>query len=104
MEWCFPNSSLPTSSLQVRKFRTLTELILDAQEHVKNPYKGKKLKVSYQEEKLRGQGSGKRGLKNGWHLMTLSFVPETPGFSKETSHPLLPLLHGEAGQVRETPP
>lgn len=32
--------------LQVRKFRTLTELILDAQEHVKNPYKGKKLKVS----------------------------------------------------------
>lgn len=32
--------------LQVRKFRTLTELIMDAEEHVKNPYKGKKLKVS----------------------------------------------------------
>lgn len=32
-------------SLQVRKFRTLTELIMDAEEHVKNPYKGKKLKV-----------------------------------------------------------
>lgn len=31
--------------LQVRKFRTLTELIMDAEEHVKNPYKGKKLKV-----------------------------------------------------------
>ncbi|CAH2302674.1 nucleolar transcription factor 1 isoform X1 [Pelobates cultripes] len=31
-------------SMEVRKFRTLTELILDAQEHVKNPYKGKKLK------------------------------------------------------------
>ncbi|XP_074080390.1 nucleolar transcription factor 1 isoform X3 [Macrotis lagotis] len=31
-------------SNEVRKFRTLTELILDAQEHVKNPYKGKKLK------------------------------------------------------------
>lgn len=31
---------------QVRKFRTLTELIMDAEEHVKNPYKGKKLKVS----------------------------------------------------------
>ena len=30
---------------QVRKFRTLTELIMDAEEHVKNPYKGKKLKV-----------------------------------------------------------
>uniref|UniRef100_A0A669Q2U1 Nucleolar transcription factor 1 n=3 Tax=Aves TaxID=8782 RepID=A0A669Q2U1_PHACC len=29
---------------QVRKFRTLTELIMDAEEHVKNPYKGKKLK------------------------------------------------------------
>lgn len=40
--------------LQVRKFRTLTELILDAQEHVKNPYKGKKLKVSFQEEEHRG--------------------------------------------------
>lgn len=38
---------------QVRKFRTLTELILDAQEHVKNPYKGKKLKVSFQEEEHR---------------------------------------------------
>lgn len=86
---------------QVRKFRTLTELILDAQEHVKNPYKGKKLKVSYQEEKL---ASGKRGLKDRWHLTPLSCVPETPGFSKETSHPLLPLLHGEAGQVREAPP
>nr|XP_033774092.1 nucleolar transcription factor 1 isoform X1 [Geotrypetes seraphini]XP_033774093.1 nucleolar transcription factor 1 isoform X1 [Geotrypetes seraphini]XP_033774094.1 nucleolar transcription factor 1 isoform X1 [Geotrypetes seraphini] len=31
-------------SNEVRKFRTLTELILDATEHVKNPYKGKKLK------------------------------------------------------------
>ncbi|PIO23861.1 hypothetical protein AB205_0047380 [Aquarana catesbeiana] len=30
--------------LQVRKFRTLSELIQDAEEHVKNPYKGKKLK------------------------------------------------------------
>ncbi|XP_043531120.1 nucleolar transcription factor 1 isoform X4 [Chiloscyllium plagiosum] len=31
-------------SHEVRKFRTLSELIIDAQEHVKNPYKGKKLK------------------------------------------------------------
>ncbi|XP_044855202.1 nucleolar transcription factor 1 isoform X3 [Mauremys mutica] len=31
-------------STEVRKFRTLTELIMDAEEHVKNPYKGKKLK------------------------------------------------------------
>uniref|UniRef100_A0A4W3HZ61 HMG box domain-containing protein n=1 Tax=Callorhinchus milii TaxID=7868 RepID=A0A4W3HZ61_CALMI len=31
-------------SHEVRKFRTLTELIMDAQEHVRNPYKGKKLK------------------------------------------------------------
>ncbi|XP_069760830.1 nucleolar transcription factor 1 isoform X5 [Narcine bancroftii] len=31
-------------SHEVRKFRTLSELILDAQENVKNPYKGKKLK------------------------------------------------------------
>lgn len=48
----FLNSPLhsPPFFLQVRKFRTLTELILDAQEHVKNPYKGKKLKVSFQEE------------------------------------------------------
>lgn len=36
----------PSLTLQVRKFRTLTELIMDAEEHVKNPYKGKKLKVS----------------------------------------------------------
>ncbi|XP_075767313.1 nucleolar transcription factor 1 isoform X3 [Pelodiscus sinensis] len=31
-------------STEVRKFRTLTEVIMDAEEHVKNPYKGKKLK------------------------------------------------------------
>lgn len=49
----FPFHSLPFS-LQVRKFRTLTELILDAQEHVKNPYKGKKLKVSFQVEEHEG--------------------------------------------------
>lgn len=30
---------------QVRKYRTMTELIVDAIEFVKNPYKGKKLKV-----------------------------------------------------------
>lgn len=30
---------------QIRKFRTLSELIVDAQDYVKNPYKGKKLKV-----------------------------------------------------------
>lgn len=30
---------------QVRKYRTMTELIVDATEFVKNPYKGKKLKV-----------------------------------------------------------
>lgn len=46
--YCLPSFSIHSSSaLQVRKFRTLTELILDAQEHVKNPYKGKKLKVRY---------------------------------------------------------
>ncbi|XP_059814275.1 nucleolar transcription factor 1-like isoform X4 [Hypanus sabinus] len=31
-------------SHEVRKFRTLSELILDVQENVKNPYRGKKLK------------------------------------------------------------
>lgn len=31
--------------IQVRKYRTMTELIVDALEFVKNPYKGKKLKV-----------------------------------------------------------
>lgn len=34
------------SLVQIRKFRTLTELIFDAQDFIKNPYKGKKLKVS----------------------------------------------------------
>ncbi|KAG7455364.1 hypothetical protein MATL_G00255930 [Megalops atlanticus] len=32
-------------STEVRKYRTMTELIIDATEHVKNPYKGKKLKT-----------------------------------------------------------
>uniref|UniRef100_A0A8C1V5M4 Upstream binding transcription factor, like n=1 Tax=Cyprinus carpio TaxID=7962 RepID=A0A8C1V5M4_CYPCA len=32
-------------STEVRKYRTMTELIVDATEHVKNPYKGKKLKT-----------------------------------------------------------
>ncbi|XP_051989958.1 nucleolar transcription factor 1-A-like isoform X4 [Xyrauchen texanus] len=32
-------------STEVRKYRTLTELIVDAIEYVKNPYKGKKLKT-----------------------------------------------------------
>ncbi|XP_033826331.1 nucleolar transcription factor 1 isoform X1 [Periophthalmus magnuspinnatus] len=31
-------------SKEIRKFRTLTELIIDAQDYIKNPYKGKKLK------------------------------------------------------------
>ncbi|XP_023254966.1 nucleolar transcription factor 1-like [Seriola lalandi dorsalis] len=32
-------------STEVRKYRTMTELIVDAIEFVKNPYKGKKLKT-----------------------------------------------------------
>lgn len=32
-------------SMEVRKYRTMTELIADAMEFVKNPYKGKKLKT-----------------------------------------------------------
>lgn len=35
----------PMLFLQIRKFRTLTELIVDAQDYIKNPYKGKKIKV-----------------------------------------------------------
>ncbi|XP_056309296.1 nucleolar transcription factor 1 [Danio aesculapii] len=31
-------------SREIRKFRTLTELIVDARDYIKNPYKGKKLK------------------------------------------------------------
>ncbi|XP_066498356.1 nucleolar transcription factor 1 isoform X2 [Hoplias malabaricus] len=31
-------------SKEIRKFRTLTEIIVDAQDYIKNPYKGKKLK------------------------------------------------------------
>ncbi|KAM4598122.1 nucleolar transcription factor 1 isoform 2-T2 [Polymixia lowei] len=31
-------------SKEIRKFRTLTELIFDAQDYIRNPYKGKKLK------------------------------------------------------------
>ena len=107
--WWSPPGTVPFRSPpffpQVRKFRTLTELILDAQEHVKNPYKGKKLKVSFQEEER--QGSERPGLKIGWRLtfaVSLSLLPETSGLSKEAPDPLFPLLHGEAGQVRKTPP
>ncbi|XP_041103551.1 nucleolar transcription factor 1-like isoform X2 [Polyodon spathula] len=32
-------------STEVRKYRTMTELLIDAMEYVKNPYKGKKLKT-----------------------------------------------------------
>lgn len=39
-------SPLHLCHLQVRKYRTMTEIIIDAIEFVKNPYKGKKLKVS----------------------------------------------------------
>ncbi|XP_075894578.1 nucleolar transcription factor 1 isoform X1 [Nelusetta ayraudi] len=31
-------------SKEIRKFRTLTELLFDAQDYIKNPYKGKKIK------------------------------------------------------------
>ncbi|XP_069572377.1 nucleolar transcription factor 1 isoform X2 [Brachyistius frenatus] len=31
-------------SKEIRKFRTLTEIIFDAQDYIKNPYKGKKIK------------------------------------------------------------
>lgn len=72
------------SSLQVRKFRTLTELILDAQEHVKNPYKGKKLKVSYQEEQQHRLGQGR--LKE-WAASNPTF----PLFQKHPDFPKKPL-------------
>lgn len=42
---CCPGGSPPLVVPQVRKYRTMTELIVDAIEFVKNPYKGKKLKV-----------------------------------------------------------
>nr|XP_025041729.1 nucleolar transcription factor 1 [Pelodiscus sinensis] len=44
-------------STEVRKFRTLTEVIMDAEEHVKNPYKGKKLKVGNRQERGRQMGT-----------------------------------------------
>lgn len=100
----FPLHS-PPFCLQVRKFRTLTELILDAQEHVKNPYKGKKLKVSFQEAERDLQE--RNGPEKGSCLtftVSLTLLPETPGLPKEAPDPLFPLLHGEAGQVREAPP
>ncbi|ERE68360.1 nucleolar transcription factor 1 [Cricetulus griseus] len=49
-------------SNEVRKFRTLTELILDAQEHVKNPYKGKKLKMKYIQDFQREKQEFERNL------------------------------------------
>lgn len=49
-------------SPQVRKFRTLTELIMDAEEHVKNPYKGKKLKV----KPRGGNGGGQQKGDGPW--------------------------------------
>ena len=69
----------------MRKFRTLTELILDAQEHVKNPYKGKKLKVSFQVEEH--ESSEKQGPKN-----SVSPRPcPCPSFQKHPDFPKKPL-------------
>ncbi|XP_009321453.1 PREDICTED: nucleolar transcription factor 1-like, partial [Pygoscelis adeliae] len=49
-------------SNEVRKFRTLTELIMDAEEHVKNPYKGKKLKMKYIQDFQREKQEFERNL------------------------------------------
>ncbi|XP_048686241.1 nucleolar transcription factor 1 isoform X4 [Caretta caretta] len=49
-------------STEVRKFRTLTELIMDAEEHVKNPYKGKKLKMKYIQDFQREKQEFERNL------------------------------------------
>nr|XP_060637118.1 nucleolar transcription factor 1 isoform X4 [Anolis sagrei ordinatus] len=49
-------------STEVRKYRTLTELIMDAEEHVKNPYKGKKLKMKYIQDFQREKQDFERNL------------------------------------------
>lgn len=57
----------PSLTLQVRKFRTLTELIMDAEEHVKNPYKGKKLKVLHRNRGWSLKGTWSWGLSSLWY-------------------------------------
>ncbi|XP_008111484.2 nucleolar transcription factor 1 isoform X4 [Anolis carolinensis] len=49
-------------STEIRKYRTLTELIMDAEEHVKNPYKGKKLKMKYIQDFQREKQDFERNL------------------------------------------
>lgn len=62
----------------------MTELILDAQEHVKNPYKGKKLKVSPGEEVPEPV---RRGPQKGCRLTSLYPFQKHPDFPKK---PLTP--------------
>lgn len=69
---------------QIRKFRTLTELIVDAQDYIKNPYKGKKIKVS--EDRYENQSQSNSRLS----ILVLVFTCDTqkhPDFPKK---PLTP--------------
>lgn len=111
MHWCcvmiFP---------QVRKYRTMTELIIDAIEYVRNPYKGKKLKVRLLKYK-------KVSIFNvlffflichvlAWCAMSterlysvyaFTSVLDTSRLPKETPHSIFSLLYGEASQVCKNP-
>lgn len=88
----------PMPFLQIRKFRTLTELIVDAQDYIKNPYKGKKIKV------------GEVYL----HLLSVISIflvlilyllhTEAPRLPQEAPDTIFPLLHGKEGQVRKVAP
>lgn len=93
---CSVKSSLLSFSVlffcqtQIRKFRTLTELIVDAQDYIKNPYKGKKIKVNSRQHSHdlwpTSCVSGVQGLSNSVPL-SLPQMQKHPDFPKK---PLTP--------------
>lgn len=89
------------SAKQIRKFRTLTELIVDAQDYIKNPYKGKKIKVRWGRCLAYCSVNGARGSCFVFVFLLLPST-ETPRFPQETPDSVLSLLHGKEGQIRQT--
>lgn len=84
--------------LQIRKFRTLTELIVDAQDYIKNPYKGKKIKVGEAYLHL-------LSVISMFLVLILNLLhTETPRLPQEAPDTIFPLLHGKEGQVRKVAP
>lgn len=89
--------------LQVRKYRTMTELIVDAIEFVKNPYKGKKLKVRSHPGTRPGSSSGllQDSIRVFLVCLTLTrlLCSDSSRFPQEAADAVFSLLHGKKSQI-----